>query len=101
MLNNPTHVASTWPTLPWTALSSWNGWMKCLRGIEYHPAVSSSGPAPYARWEWSELPDRDRDDYYLIGEATYNGIQAHSTFATPAVMRGFVRIVKATTGVRL
>jgi hypothetical protein len=70
-------------------------------GLQYHPAVTSSGPAKWARYEWHELPQRHKDDHFLIGAAVYNGIQLHSTFASPKVMLGFTRAIKATTGVRL
>ncbi len=63
--------------------------MQCPNGLEYHPAVSSSGPAKYARYEWRDLPQRHKDDFYLIGAATFNGIKLHSTFSTPDVLNGF------------
>lgn len=94
-------AASTWRTIPWNSPTSWNGWRQTPDGLEYMPAVTSSGPAKWARHEWAWLPNRHKDDFYLIGAAAYNTIQVQSTFATPAVMRGFLRAVKATTGVRL
>lgn len=101
---------STWPEIPWNAPSSWNGWMQCPLGLEFHPAVTPSGPAAHARHEWSWLPDKDRDDFYMIGGATFNTILLESTFASTQhvslaesrrVMTGFLRAVKATTGVSL
>jgi hypothetical protein len=37
----------------------------------------------------------------MIGAAIHNGIQLHSTFATPKVMQGFRRVVKAVLKVSL
>ncbi len=92
---------STWPEIPWSSPSSWNGWVQRPNGLEYAPAVSTSGPAPYSRWEWRDLPNRHKDDWYLVGAAIHNGIMLHSTFSSPSVLRGFLRAVKATTGVRI
>lgn len=92
---------STWPEIPVKSLTSWNGWQHVPAGIQYPAMTSDGGPAKYSRHEWRCLPDRDKDDFYLVGAATYNGIQANSTFATPAVMRGYLRIIKSVCGVSL
>jgi hypothetical protein len=94
-------AGSTWPEIPWRSESSWNGWVQRQLGLEYAPAVSSSGPAKYARYEWRDLPQRHKDDFYLVGAATFNGIKLHSTFSTPDVLQGFRRAVKAVLKVSL
>jgi len=88
-------VGSTWPEIPWNAPTSWNGWKRCPLGLEFSPAVTSSGPAKWARYEWRDLPCNYKDDWYLVFAATHNAIYLHSTFATPAVMKGFERAVKS------
>jgi hypothetical protein len=37
----------------------------------------------------------------IMAQAHYNWMVVHSTYASPAVLRGFERIVKATQGTRL
>jgi len=93
-------VGSTWPEIPWSARPTWNGWKRCPLGIEYAPAVTSSGPAKWARHEWADLPNRFKDDWYLVFAATHNGIMLHSTFHSPAVMKGFERAVKSVCKIR-
>jgi len=88
---------STWPTIPVNAPSSWNGWRQVPNGLEFGPA----GGAKYSRWEWRDLPNKYRDDFYLNAAAIWNGIQLHSTFASPTVMTGFSRAIKAMTGVKI
>lgn len=92
---------STWPLIPVRAESSWLGWQMVPGGIQYPAVTSSGGPAPYSRHDWNWLPNKYRDDFYLIGDATYNSINENSTFANKKVMTGYLRIVKDVTGVRL
>ncbi len=104
---------STWPAIPWRAESSWNGWMQCPGGIEYHPVIAvSSQPPAYSRYAWGDLPvnGRYRDAAWLLPAAISNSIITHSTFASTEyasareqarVIVGFRRIIKAVAGVRL
>jgi len=103
---------STFRTIPWTALTSWNGWQQTPDGLQFSPAVHSSGPAPYARIPYEDLPinGRFRDAFWLIPAAINNGIISNSTFASTEyvssreqarVMAGYRRIILAVTGVRL
>jgi hypothetical protein len=114
--SNDDHTASNidhnFPTIPWTALSSWNGWQKCPGGIQYWPAVHTSGPAHHARIPYEDLPinGRFKDARWLIPAAIGNGILLNSTFASTQhvssreqrrVMAGYDRIIKAVCGVSL
>jgi hypothetical protein len=102
--------ASTWPLIPWKSLVSWQGWTQRPGGLEYGPAIHTSGPAPYARWAWNELPNKRKDDWWLLAAASHNSLMLHSTFASTEhvslaeskrVMSGFRRALKSVTGVRL
>src|SRR5690242_2500926 len=94
-------AGSKWPTVPCRAESSWNGWVQRPRGIEYMPAVTSSGPAKWARWGYEDLPRKYSDAAFMLGAASHNSIMVHSTFASPKVMVGFRRALKSVTGVQL
>lgn len=105
-------VGSTWRTIPWNSPTSWNGWIQRPDGIEYPAMTTSGGPAPYSRHSYDDLPvnGRFRDAAWLIPAAISNGIAMHSTFASTEhvsrtealrVMKGFDRIIKHVTGVRL
>lgn len=105
-------AASTWRTIPWNSPTSWNGWVQRPDGIEYPAETSSGGPARYSRIPYEDLPinGRFRDAFWLIPAAIGNGILTESTFAStqhvsPAVsrrvMKGYDRIIKHVTGVRL
>jgi len=91
---------STWPAIPWSSPTSWNGWVRRPMGIEYAPAITSSGPAKWARYEWRDLPCNYKDDWYMVFAATHNAIVLHSSFGTPAVMKGFERAVKSVCKIR-
>jgi hypothetical protein len=105
-------VGSTFRTIPWTALTSWNGWQQCPDGIQYSPAIHTSGPASHARIPYKDLPvnGRFKDAAWLIPAAIGNGIISNSTFASTQhvssreqrrVMAGYDRIIKATIGIKL
>jgi len=103
---------STFRTIPVHSPVNWEGWQQTPDGLQFGPAIHSSGPAPYARHGYEDLPvnGRFRDARWLIPAAISNGILMHSTFASTQhvsrsesirVMRGFTRAIKAVTGVRL
>ena len=83
-------MSSSWPETPYRALSSWNGWIARPSGIEYRPAGIEPVCIP-----WFDISKT------IMAQATYNWIYSHSTYRSPAVLRGFERIVKATLGTRL